>query len=394
MRAKLTISIGLQFLFVAMAFSVAAQQLNFATGTFSNLQQTNQASSPAFVSLKTAATVNPCTGKNTFWGIESVTKQLNELRINNGLVELTGNTIPNSSLAGFNLAIGNNLNGGSLSPTFYTNNFTDYLYWDGISAWIPTAPAPIQIYNTGAYKNNFYGLTYTSNSISILKYDGVTYTPIITLPKGTGCADLAVDSLGNCYLVSSPAFSTTSDSLYIISPSGQILNQYAFVLNSIHAYGSFILDGKFYIGLGSGHPDFPNTILPVLISGTTATAGTPMPMPGTLELSDDLASCVVNPVVISESDSSSLEYPTVFTPNNDGVNDWFLPFKKNIVDLNCKIFNRWGQLVAELTTIDMAWDGHSISGIAQPAGVYYYIAKGTGKDDKLYDLHGCVTLLR
>ena len=75
------------------------------------------------------------------------------------------------------------------------------------------------------------------------------------------------------------------------------------------------------------------------------------------------------------------------------MNDNFTAIEKNIIHLNCKIYNRWGVFVAELKEVKSAWDGHSISGVELPEGVYYYVASGTGKDEKQYNLHGFVMLL-
>lgn len=55
--------------------------------------------------------------------------------------------------------------------------------------------------------------------------------------------------------------------------------------------------------------------------------------------------------------------PNAFTPDNDGVNDVFMPF----VDL--KIINRWGEVLYEGTD---GWDGFYKSKLAT-SGTYYYI---------------------
>ncbi|MFZ2205563.1 MAG: gliding motility-associated C-terminal domain-containing protein, partial [Minisyncoccia bacterium] len=68
-----------------------------------------------------------------------------------------------------------------------------------------------------------------------------------------------------------------------------------------------------------------------------------------------------------------LEIPNIFTPNNDGINDVFKITTKNITTLNCKIYNRWGILVGELTKINEGWDGRSTSGLQCTTGVYYYV---------------------
>ena len=70
------------------------------------------------------------------------------------------------------------------------------------------------------------------------------------------------------------------------------------------------------------------------------------------------------------------ELPNVFTPNADGVNDWFIPFPYRYVDhVDLKIYNRWGELVFEHNgSPDIKWDGFSIkTNKLVTDGVYYYV---------------------
>jgi len=69
------------------------------------------------------------------------------------------------------------------------------------------------------------------------------------------------------------------------------------------------------------------------------------------------------------------ELPNVFTPNGDGVNDFFIPFPYRYVqDVDLQIFNRWGDLVFSTTNADINWDGtHQKSNQPLSDGVYYYV---------------------
>lgn len=69
------------------------------------------------------------------------------------------------------------------------------------------------------------------------------------------------------------------------------------------------------------------------------------------------------------------ELPDVFTPNSDGVNDFFVPFPYRFVEsIDLIVYNRWGQPVFESTNPDINWDGrHKDSGEQVSDGVYYYI---------------------
>jgi len=65
--------------------------------------------------------------------------------------------------------------------------------------------------------------------------------------------------------------------------------------------------------------------------------------------------------------------PTIFTPNNDGTNDYFeincLDF---FPDSKILIFNRWGDKVFEEQPYSNNWDG-TYNGGELPVGSYYYI---------------------
>ncbi|MEW6467953.1 MAG: gliding motility-associated C-terminal domain-containing protein [Bacteroidota bacterium] len=69
------------------------------------------------------------------------------------------------------------------------------------------------------------------------------------------------------------------------------------------------------------------------------------------------------------------ELPNVFTPNGDGINDYFVPFPyKYVKDVDIQIYNRWGEVVFTSTDPDINWDGTHMKS-KQPCsdGVYYYV---------------------
>lgn len=92
--------------------------------------------------------------------------------------------------------------------------------------------------------------------------------------------------------------------------------------------------------------------------------------------------------------NDNLIIPNVFTPNNDGVNDVFKITTKKIATLNCKIYDRWGLLVNELTKTNEVWDGRTTSGIQCTTGVYYYTINALGEDGKAYSEKGIVQLIK
>lgn len=67
--------------------------------------------------------------------------------------------------------------------------------------------------------------------------------------------------------------------------------------------------------------------------------------------------------------------PNVFTPDNDGKNDLFVPFPYRFVDhIEMTVYNRWGNKVFETTDKDIKWKGTKDNGSVRLSdGVYYYV---------------------
>jgi gliding motility-associated-like protein len=119
--------------------------------------------------------------------------------------------------------------------------------------------------------------------------------------------------------------------------------------------------------------------------------------PGTYSLS--VASrfdCTTTESVIVNKDCY-IDIPNSFTPNGDGVNDYFFPRQllgKSLKTFSMKVFNRWGQVVFETNKIDgRGWDG-KFNGKDQPSGVYVYQMQAVLDNGRQEDYTGNVTMLR
>ncbi|MFZ4785304.1 MAG: PKD domain-containing protein, partial [Flavobacteriales bacterium] len=65
--------------------------------------------------------------------------------------------------------------------------------------------------------------------------------------------------------------------------------------------------------------------------------------------------------------------PNSFTPNNDGMNDFWIPEMTGIGDYHCRIYNRWGALIFETFDPTEKWLGNTRSSdYFVPDGVYHY----------------------
>ncbi len=102
-------------------------------------------------------------------------------------------------------------------------------------------------------------------------------------------------------------------------------------------------------------------------------------------------------------DSLQLFIPNVFSPNNDGVNDFFtlkIIDGSNLQSLSASIFNRWGEEVHRFennsvtsTTLTL-WDGTTGAGVPVANGTYFYTLTTVDKQGKENTRKGSVTLLR
>ncbi len=101
-------------------------------------------------------------------------------------------------------------------------------------------------------------------------------------------------------------------------------------------------------------------------------------------------------IVISES---SLKVPNAFSPNGDGINDYFNVFEvKSIISFSAAIYNRWGQQlhkwgIDEMECETCGWDG-TYKGSPVKDGVYYVVVQAKGADGINYNIRQAVNLLR
>jgi gliding motility-associated-like protein len=89
--------------------------------------------------------------------------------------------------------------------------------------------------------------------------------------------------------------------------------------------------------------------------------------------------------------------PTAFTPNNDGVNDFYKPALQpgcTVTRYSLNIYNRYGQRVYSGTHPDAGWDGSFHDGISD-VGTYYYELSFEGGSRKIqYYQKGDFSLIR
>jgi gliding motility-associated-like protein len=87
-------------------------------------------------------------------------------------------------------------------------------------------------------------------------------------------------------------------------------------------------------------------------------------------------------------------YANSFTPNNDGLNDKFIPVFNNAYAIDFTVTNRWGNILFNTNDIQSeGWDG-SLNNIPQPASTYTWSMVIEYNNGKKLVKTGIVNLIR
>jgi gliding motility-associated-like protein len=93
----------------------------------------------------------------------------------------------------------------------------------------------------------------------------------------------------------------------------------------------------------------------------------------------DVSPALPTPVTLNEED---LFIPGGFSPNNDGINDYFVIENGSRYQIHLEIFNRWGNRIYRSVNYKNEWNGTSTEGVRVgdnvPTGTYYYVIKIDG----------------
>jgi gliding motility-associated-like protein len=92
----------------------------------------------------------------------------------------------------------------------------------------------------------------------------------------------------------------------------------------------------------------------------------------------------------------SLFIPNSFTPNGDGLNDYFAISSLNInvlEEFNILIYNRWGQIVFESFDPNFVWDGKCNYLKVLRSNTYSYVIKYRMKNEGSKHIRGSISVL-
>jgi gliding motility-associated-like protein len=128
--------------------------------------------------------------------------------------------------------------------------------------------------------------------------------------------------------------------------------------------------------------DCPNPIAsPVTTTTYTATNF----LANGCEVSDRFTVVVLNDAMVMT--------PSAFTPNGDGLNDYFGPIGKVPENYRLQVFNRNGETVFRSSAMNQKWDG-SFRGVPQPTSVFIYLIEYRDIQNILHQQKGTFTLIR
>ena len=110
-----------------------------------------------------------------------------------------------------------------------------------------------------------------------------------------------------------------------------------------------------------------------------------------LNISNAYYDCTLVYDYLLEEEYDCEEIPTAFSPNGDGVNDyWVIGSMEEYIDAEVQVYNRWGDIVFYSERNTEYWDG-THKGKKMPTADYFYIIKDINKTPLS---HGRVTLRR
>ncbi|MEI9957506.1 MAG: PKD domain-containing protein [Ferruginibacter sp.] len=103
--------------------------------------------------------------------------------------------------------------------------------------------------------------------------------------------------------------------------------------------------------------------------------------------------------IIVVCNDKNIFIPNTFSPNNDGVNDWFYPRGTGLFAIqSMRIFNRWGEMVFQKANLfpndpTAGWNGR-YNGSVLNADVYTYIIDIVCENSQILTYKGNITLIQ
>lgn len=109
----------------------------------------------------------------------------------------------------------------------------------------------------------------------------------------------------------------------------------------------------------------------------------------------DKDGCKASDTIKVNVDCSDIYFPTAFTPNNDGLNDFFgaIGNVSAVTQFSLIVYGRWGQIIFKTNNPKEKWDG-KFKGEFADMGVYIWVANYSINNQPPKTQKNTVTLLR
>jgi gliding motility-associated-like protein len=98
--------------------------------------------------------------------------------------------------------------------------------------------------------------------------------------------------------------------------------------------------------------------------------------------------------VVGVAQNQELFIPSAFSPNGDGVNDWFRIGNNGLVQFQIEIVDNQGRKVFGSQNPDFKWDGKDLQGRSLPEGEYGLSARGRNAEGRAFVKNQTVILIR
>jgi gliding motility-associated-like protein len=298
-------------------------------------------------------------------------------------VNATGGTAPLTYSwlpSGGSAASATGLAGGS-----YTVNVTDAAGCvSSITVVIPS-PAPITIVETITSTN----CGSSTGSISLATSGGTgTYSYTWTPALGT-TSTLSNLSSGAYSVTVADANGCTATENYTVGVTGGLTLVVTPILEEILAGESVQINASgattytWTPTTGLSCTNCPNPIASPTVTTTYTVTGT------------DASGCIgtANVTIVVEQLCGEIFIPTIFSPNDDGLNDLECVMGGCVNTMVFAIYNRWGEKVFESNTLDYCWDG-TYKGKKVNTGVYVYKLNAVLNDGTEIEKAGNINVVR
>jgi len=205
------------------------------------------------------------------------------------------------------------------------------------------------------------------------------YNVALTVTSDSGCSN-TLNKLNfiTAYGKPNTAFTYSPQPATILSPTVQFINQ----SNDPYPIVSWIWN------FGDGTDSVSNAANPIHTYQDTGRYCVTMIAMDEHGCSDTATNC------FAMEPNYTLYIPSAFTPNNDHVNDVFVPVGQYIKNFDMYIFDRWGMQLYHTTDITKGWDGTVGGGTPVQEDTYVYKITVTDSEGNNHTYIGNVTLLK